>query len=432
MKEVTIEDLRRNQRLLLGLFLYSALSGAFRKWVFMGNSGVNNILLVIQLLAPFLLILFMKREKHIATYMPLVPYAIALIFFALNPMNMTIYHGIFGFIMHFGFWLMLFTYINERDVFPLENLVKPFIIVCLLEALLTAVQFTSPILHPINRYESGDSTSGFEGGMVRVSGTFSYIGGYAAFLYFFGFFVWALMIEKKRRAGLIMLLAALCLLGSFMNGSRTTTLAVGVFITFGFLTYGTIQSKMRVLLIIPALLVLGSVYNVGAKLPVIEGAYNAFMGRVDAGQRTGESSNRIFETVYETLVFESENTLFGLGLGATYQGATQTWGQSHYVTKYGFYEEEPERILLEGGYVLLIIRAFLFLFMIRQLKIPLVFSIPVMVYLFFFAQMVSSTFQSCFTFFGIAILDKMYYLKSLETASEAIEEEEQQEIAEEV
>ena len=421
MKEVTIEGLRRNQQWLLGLFLYSALNGALRKWVFAGNSGINNILLVGQLLVPFLMFFFMKREKHVFSYMPLIPYAIALVFFALNPMNMTVYHGIFGFIMHFGFWLMIFTYINERDVFPLENLVKPFMIICLLEALLTVVQFNLPILHPINRYESGDSTSGFEGGLVRVSGTFSYIGGYAAFLYFFGFFVWSLMVQKKQRSGIIMLLAAFCLFGAFMNGSRTTTLAIAVFITFGFITYGTIENKLRVLLIIPVLLVVASIYNVGTKLPAIKAAYDAFMGRVDAGQRTGESSNRAFETIYETTVFESDNTLFGLGLGSTYQGATQTWGQSHYVTKYGFYEEEPERILLEGGYALFIIRALLFLYMIRQLKIPLVFSIPVMAYLFFFAQMVSSTFQSCFTFFGIAILDKMYYLKSLETDTEAIE-----------
>jgi hypothetical protein len=423
MKEVTIDDLRRNQQWLLGLFLYSALNGALRKWFFVGSTGINNILLVGQLLVPFFLFFFMKREKHFFTYMPLVPYAMALILFALNPMNMTIYHGIFGFIMHFGFWLMLFTYINERDVFPLENLIRPFIIVCFLEVILAAVQFNLPILHPINRYESGDSTSGFEGGLVRVSGTFSYIGGYGAFLYFFGFLVWALMVENKRRVSLIMLLAAFCLFGAFMNGSRTTTLAIVVFIAFGFWGYDTAANKIRILLIIPILLVFASIYNVGAKLPAIGAAYNAFMGRVDAGQRTGESSNRVFETVYEIVVFESENTLFGLGLGATYQGATQTWGQSHYVAKYGFYEEEPERILLEGGYVLFIIRAFLFLLMIRQLKIPLIYSIPVMAYLFFFAQMVSSTFQSCFTFFGIAILDKMYYLKSLETDTEIIEVE---------
>lgn len=416
MKELTERDLKFNQILISGVFIYSAFGGALRKWVFTGNSGVNNILLVTQLLIPFALFFLMKRTKIIFSYMPLVPYAILLILLALNPMNMTIYHGIFGFIMHFGFWLMMFTYINERDAFPLENLTTMFIVVCLVEAILSFVQFNMPLLHPINRYESGDSTSGFEGGLVRVSGTFSYIGGYAAFLYFFGFFVWALMVENKRNLLMILFLTGFCLLGAFMNGSRTTTLAVGTFVIFGFISYGTFLNKIRILALIPILIVLASIYNAAEKMPSFGVAYDAFMGRVEMGNKTGESSSRAYETIYESLVFDSANPLFGLGLGATYQGATMTWGTSHYVKEYGFYEEEPERILLEGGYLLFIIRALLFALMIKQLKIPLILSIPVMVYMFFFAQMVSSTFQSAFTLWGILILDKMYYLKSKDTA----------------
>ena len=420
MEPLTDNDLRRNQALLLAFFLYSTFSGAIRKWVTTGNSGVNNILLAMQLLLPFALIFFIRREKNIFTTTPLLPYAMLLVFFALNPMNMTIYHGIFGFVMHFGFWLLFFSYIHERDAFPFEKLIKPFIIVCLIQSVLSFFQFTMPITHLINRYESGESTSGFEGGLVRVSGTFSYIGGYAAFLYFFGFLVWALMIEKKRNTLLLLLLSTLCIVSAFMNGSRTTTLVVVVCITIGFLSYGSLSNKLRVLFVIPILLILASVYNLDSKLSTITDAYNAFMGRVEYGARSGESNSRALETITETFDFQSENTLFGLGLGATYQGATQTWGKSPYVTAYGFYEEEPERILLEGGYALLLIRAGLFIWMISLLRIPLIVSIPIMIYLFFFAQMVSSTFQSTFTFLGIAILDKMYYLK--EKAAEAEED----------
>ena len=418
MNELSESDLRRNQFWLLLFFIYSTFSGALRKWVFMGSSGINNVILVVQLMIPFMFIFLLKRQKNISSYSPLVPYALLLVLFALNPMNMSIFHGIFGFIIHFGFWLMMFIYLNERDAFPIEKLILPFIIICIIQALLTFVQFNMPILHPINRYESGDSTSGFESGGVRVSGTFSYIGGYAAFIYFFGMFVWALMVENKRNVGLILFLAGFCVLGAFMNGSRTTTLAAAVFIGFGIMSYGTVSSKIRLLAIIPIFIIFASVYNLGDKFPSFENAYEAFMGRVEYGQRTGESNLRAYETVFETFNFESENTLFGLGLGATYQGATQTWGSSPYVKAYGFYEEEPERILLEGGYALMLLRIGLFILMIRQLKIPLLLSIPIMFYLFFFAQIVSSTFQCAFTFWGIVILDKMYYLKSLETSDE--------------
>ena len=423
MEPLTDNDLRRNQALLLAFFLYSTFSGAIRKWVTTGNSGVNNILLAMQLLLPFALMIFIRREKNIFTTTPTFGYAIALVFFALNPMNMTIYHGIFGFFMHFAFWFMMFAYLHERDAFPFEKLIIPFIIVCLIQSVLCFFQFTMPITHLINRYESGESTSGFEGGMVRVSGTFSYIGGYAAFLYFFGFLVWALLIEKKRNVLLLLLLATLCLLGAFMNGSRTTTLIVVVCTAVGFLSYGSFTNKLRVLFIVPILLVLASVYNLDSKFSTIADAYGAFMGRVESGARSGESNNRVFETITEIGDFKSENTFFGLGLGATYQGATQTWGKSPYVTAYGFYEEEPERILLEGGYALLIIRAGLFIWMISLLRIPLIVSVPIMIYLFLFAQMVSSTFQSTFTFLGIAILDKMYYLKELTAKAEEDEED---------
>ena len=418
MEELTNNELRRNQTLLLAFFLYSTFSGAIRKWVTTGNSSVNNILLAVQLLLPFGLMLLMRREKNIFTTTPTLAYAVLLVFFALNPMNMTLYHGIFGFLMHFSFWLMMFAYLHERDAFPFEKLIVPFVIVCLIQSVLCFFQFTMPITHLINRYESGESTSGFEGGMVRVSGTFSYIGGYAAFLYFFGFLVWALLIENKRNLLLLLLLSTLCLVCAFMNGSRTTTLMVAVCIGIGFMSYGTFTNKLRVLFVVPVLLILASVYNLDTKLSTVVAAYDAFTGRVESGVRSGESNNRIFETVIEIGDFKSENTFFGLGLGATYQGATQTWGKSPYVTAYGFFEEEPERILLEGGYALLLIRALLFIWLIKLLKIPKYLSIPIMIYLFFFAQMVSSTFQSTFTFLGIALLDKMYYLKELAAETE--------------
>jgi hypothetical protein len=410
MTELTEQDIRRNYYWLLGLFLFSVLNGAIRKWIFVGNSGVNNLLLFGQMLAPFIIVAFMRREKNWFSYFPLVPYAIALVAFALNPMNMSLFHGLFGFFLHFGFWLLMLTYIHEREAFPLEKMIKPMLIVCLVEGILSFIQFQLPIEHPLNRYESGDAISGFEGGGVRVTGTFSYISSYSAFLFFFGFFIWALMVEQKRPIVLIYVLAVLAVLAAFMNGSRSTVLPVVVFILFGLLSYGNVLSKIRALLVIPVLLVLAMLFGLGNRFPAIGKAYDAFMTRVEYGQRTGESSNRALESFIEVTTFDSRNPLFGLGLGATYQGANQVWGKSHYVAQYGYFEEEPERVMLEGGYALLIIRALLFLLLIKQLKIPLLLSVPVMVYIFFLTQMISSTYQALFTFFGLAILDKMYYI----------------------
>ena len=226
-------DLLRNKNLLLAYFLYSVLNGAARKWVFISSSTANNIFLGIQLLFPFILVLLMRREKSLFSYQPLIPYMFVLFGMAFNPLNQSLFHGFFGILLHLGFWFMMLTYLHERDLFPFEQLVKPFIIVSIAQLVLSFIQFSLPDTHFINRYESGGEVSGFVGGLVRVIGTFSYIGGYAAYIFFIGLLVWALMVEKKHTL-YIYILAVLGLLGGFMNGSRAIVLPFILFIFFPF------------------------------------------------------------------------------------------------------------------------------------------------------------------------------------------------------
>ena len=402
-------DLKRNQNLLLGYFIYTTFHGALRKWVFMGNSGMDNLLFSIQLILPFLVIWKMKRQKPILSYQPLLPYALLLIGMALNPMNQTLYHGLFGFILHFGFWLVLLAYINERDSFPMEKLVTPFIIIVLIETGLSFLQFSLPATHFLNRYVSSDNVDGFGDGLgVRVIGTFSYIAGYGSFLYFLGLFVWALMVENKRGIFFVLFIAALGLISGFMNGSRGVVLPFAISITIGFLSYGSLGTRFKSIAMVGLVIGLSLIFGVDKKLSSIERAFTAFNGRVKGGQESGEAKYRANKSVFVVLDFNLDHALFGVGLGSTYQGANTKWGVSRYL---GFYEEEPERVILEGGYLLLITRLFLFAFLITRLKIPAVYSIPVLFYLFFFTQLIFNTYQAAFTFFGLAIIDKMYYLK---------------------
>ena len=414
MKELSIEDLKRNQNLLLMYFLYTTFHGMLRKWVFVGMSGINNVLLAIQLIMPFLLMFLMKKEKNPFAYQPLVPYAAALILLALNPMNATLFHGIFGFIIHFGFWMVMIVYINERDSFPFEKLMPIFIIIGFAQICLTFVQFTLPESHFINRYESSDNVDGFENGLgVRVIGTFSYIAGYGSYLYFLGLFAWALMLENKKSLPIILGLSTLGLVSAFMSGSRGMVVAYVMSIVFGLASYGSFKNKLQLVAFVALVTLIGAIYGVQKNLFLAERAFTAFYGRVKYGQTSGEAGDRTTKTFFAVTDFGGKYPIFGLGLGATYQGATSKWGKSQELIENGYYEEEPERILLEGGYFLLIVRIFLFAFLAWQLKIPLIYSVPILFYLFFFTQMVFNTYQSTFTFFGLAMLDKMYYLKSL-------------------
>jgi hypothetical protein len=418
--------LSRNAALLLGYFLYAMLSGALRKWVFMGSSGINSVIQGLQLFMPFIIIFMMRRQKSLFESKPLIIYSIVLVLMAANPLNQSIFHGIFGIFLHLGFWVLMLPYLNERDAFPFEDLVKPFIIISFCQIGLGFMQFNLPLDHFLNRYESGDDVSGFEGGMmVRVIGTFSYIGGFGGFIFFAGLLVWSLMVENKRAVYLVYGLAFGGLLSGFMNGSRSAVLPYLFFVLAGSLSFGTTSTKIKIIGVFVIALFIGSVYNIGQNFPVMERALDAFTGRVSSGSETGENSSRTLATLYEVTGFRGEYPLFGVGLGATYQGAIAGWGKSEEVKDYGFYEEEPERILLEGGYVLLLLRGALFIYFMMKSKIPKLFSVPILFYTFFFPQMTFSTFQSTFTFFGFALLDKIYYLKSLadEEALETSEEE---------
>ncbi len=412
MTTLTQADLKRNQNLLLFYFLYTTFHGALRKWVFAGVSGVNDVLFMVQLISPFIVVAFMRREKPVFSYPLVIPLVFAFTALALNPMNMTLFHGAFGFILHFGFWLLMLTYLSERDAFPVQNLIKIMIIVCIAEAFLTFVQFSLPSSHILNRYESSDDVVGFddEGG-ARVIGTFSYIAGYGSLLFFTGLFIWALMVEAKKNVVLLLCMVALSLVSAFMNGSRSIMLPLVLCTCFGLASYGNLGNKIKLVAIIAMVLILGVVFNVGKQLSFVERAYTGFAYRVTSGQKSGEAESRTLSTFVEAFDFQGKYPLFGIGLGATYQGSTNKWGKSPELIEYGYCEEEPERIVVEGGYFLLFIRLGLFAYLSTQLRVPMILSVPVLLYIFFFTLFVFNAYQTAFVFFGFTLLDKVYAAK---------------------
>jgi hypothetical protein len=210
------------------------------------------------------------------------------------------------------------------------------------------------------------------------------------------------------------------LFGGFMNGSRAIVLPFLLFIFFGFLGFGTTRTKIRTVIVLAVAILLATVFNIDKKIPSLELAYNSFMSRVEGGAQSGENEGRTAEIFKGVTNFRGNYPLLGVGLGATYQGAVATWGQSIQVKEYGYYEQEPERIILEGGFVLLMIRVLMLIYFIAKSKIPIVYAVPVVFFTFIFTQMTFSAYQSTFTFFGLALLDKIYYLKSFEPEADAV------------
>src|SRR5687768_3477527 len=98
------------------IFLYSTFSGSIRKWG--GASGlINNIVFGIQLLLPFLFLLLRRPGYRSPFNKLLLFYSLILFLLALNPMNLTIFHGLFGLLIHLGFWVCCFFYIRNRELF---------------------------------------------------------------------------------------------------------------------------------------------------------------------------------------------------------------------------------------------------------------------------------------------------------------------------
>ncbi len=71
---------------------------------------------------------------------------------------------------------------------------------------------------------------------------------------------------------------------------------------------------------------------------------------------------------------------------------------------------------MEGGYFLFIVRLFLFGYVISRLRIPVYFSVPILFYIFMFSPLIFNTNQSTYAFFGLMMVDKMYYLRQKRVA----------------
>src|SRR5205823_8969299 len=147
----------------------------------------NNTILAIQLSIPFSFLFLVRSKQLHSPFKPLlIAYIFLLVLLAINPMNYTIFHGIFGIILHLGFWMACFFYFENKEYFELHDLFKLFIAISIAEVVLGFIQYTLPASHILNKYvnESSIADIAMVGNSVRVTGTFSYLAGYAAFFVF--------------------------------------------------------------------------------------------------------------------------------------------------------------------------------------------------------------------------------------------------------
>jgi len=401
----------RRFEVIIGLiFLLTLLTGALRKWVF-GNGIISNTILVFQLCIPYLLFFSGKKYKKPWEYNFIIVYLMLLILLALNPMNLTYFHGALGLILHFNFWFTFGYYILNRNNINLRPLIPIFLICSFIEIVLGFIQYQLPPEHWLNAYANIDAVGGniaLVGDSVRVIGTFSFIGGFTAYLSFLIFFVWYLL-RINYNPFLISILYSGGLVASFMSGART---AVGVFIIVSFIMIFSEFSIKSISLFLKNLILplvfFFSIFllkgNIGIEEKISK-AYDNFTDRVIENSQSGEQKHRLTWDLEDLYNFRGKYPFFGIGLGSTYQGATSAFGTSIYLKEYGYYENELTRIAIEGGFVLLIFRFLLVAFFVNLLMINTISKIVIFLLIFYFTPVVFNIYNSIFFMIGLILID---------------------------
>lgn len=410
---LTIKD-EKKMRIILYLFLFTTLSGAIRKWVVSSNV-VSNAILGIQLLIPFLFVFFKgafkfnSRQQNL--FVVLVIYIFSLFLLAANPLGATLGHGILGIMVHLGFWLPMFIYLKDREEYPIEKLIPFFIVICLAQVVLGSIQSQLPGDAFINRYAAAQGEGlpdAYVGDAVRVTGTFSYISGYGSFMLFYTLVACAL-IKIRYQPFILVPFLALGYYGCLISGSRGTTYSYLIIIGLFVLTSVNLKANAKLiggtLLVV---LVLG-ILNFVLEDPLhvyqkFEESSGNFSERVNGTNENSES--RVLAAIIEVKDLHYAHDLFGAGLGSTYQGANALFGNNPNLDGQG-YESEPKRVILEGGYFLLILRFIMLFYLILNLKGNFFFKAGIVVLSIFVFSIIYNTYNCFYVLLGLILLDRI-------------------------
>lgn len=413
-----MNEQKYNSRLILFLFLFTILSGALRKWV-IDNNTINNIITYIQIPILFTF-LFIKTSKNTLLdkkfYTLFFIYIGYLAIVAFNPISPTIYHGFVGIVIHLGFWMALSIYLSNKALFETNTHIKVLLPIIAFEVILALFQNQLPRENIINQYAIAETSNDDEIGLnialvgdaVRVTGTFSYLSGFTAFLIFLQFFVFSLLLNHKINNTLFLLSNIIVFTLCMMSGSRSSAfIFVLIFISFIIFQLPKIYFKFIFPSIISLLFIFGFSTLIGDPLHLVDffnDAFENFNSRVETNAEEG--STRIFGPL--TLLFSNgfPNPLFGNGLAITYPGIVNLLGTSEVAKNFWVQDDEIGRTILEGGYILLCLKLVFIFMVVKHLNINRFFSTIVFVLVFIYVPLSTNIYNAFFFLMGVIFLDK--------------------------
>ena len=350
------------------------IEGALRKWAFPQASQLIYFLKDFVLIGAYLAYFTGSVRQNIQLPDKTIKGLVYLICFwcafeILNPGLGSPIIGIFGvrnYLLYIPLmWMMPSLFSSEAELY---KFLRNYLLLLIPVGLLAITQYFSPPSSPLNVYADDiQQQLALSGETVRVTGTFSYLAGYAVYLGICFTLLLPMMLRQQTSIWrwLTILEFSLVAITSFMTGSR------GLMIFFALATLGYIclegMRNFSALLNSFGKLLFPAIVGFVLVVTKFRTAVDSFGVRAD---RTDDLLPRITGTFTEPFQFFQHALFSGYGAGATFQANDAIRGilnlpAGEHIPVY--FEAEPGRIALELGMI-----GFLFWY---GLKIVLVLAI---------------------------------------------------------
>jgi hypothetical protein len=349
----------KHVRMGLGLFLLLLIyDGALRKWVL---PGAEQLLYIAKdaLLLGLLVYAFLNRPRQRNASMEPAARALLLLYAAWvllesgNPNLPNPLVGIWGLKAHLLYasliLLIPLAFSNLDDALRWMVKIYPWVVVPV--CTLAFVQLASPASSFINQQVRGgmDMIAYFgESGLVRVTGTFSYITGMASFVQATTVLGMALFLggarSRKFLVGLGFALAALPATGS--RGVIAIAAASAIIMLFAALASRLIGTRMAVRIVV-VVAVLGAI-----SLQTQDAAWVALQQRAASAAESSGDTGRAFTTFTNAFNFFDTAGFFGFGSGSVNLGSpalAKGVAPFSWLPAGTYFEEESGRLVLELG-----------------------------------------------------------------------------------
>lgn len=345
---------------LIIFFVWFFLEGVFRKWIF---DNINKYIFLIKyfiLLVPIFVVVSRKNymNKRAYSFFPLIIlyFFWCVLEFNNNKLTDILPVKLLGFLVHLFFISLIFIVppvLNSKT--KLLKFLNYFAYISLPIFIVGIIQYLSPHDSIINKYVSDSQQFATVSGNPRVTGVFSYITPYTAYLeYVILIFVFLIITtaKKNRFRIFLSLIFILGITNLLMTGSRKPLflLVIKLLILVVFLIF---QSRIKtqktfIILIFLSVFVLSFVNfsKIGSE------SFGAIKERI----RTNTDISSRVKDNYDFKYYSNKSGIIGYGLGTAYQGS------SFFIDNYKdmpYVESENSRLIIEFGLIGFIIVFFL-------------------------------------------------------------------------